>query len=432
MPPGRSRRRRRTRRTCRASRRTWRSSAPSRSPASARADRRRGGPQGLRLPELVGRPGLRGRRHLRRRHPQPRGPQQVDFIPAPDRYYHGEGAHVVSIDVPGFKGDILAVNDETYGSNVTLNSACAPADKTGGGFDLYDVSDPANPETLVQGAGDRDPDNDPATAPRAFANSYHSVFVWQDGPRAFLVASDNTELTDVDIFDITNPAGAGAGRRPRPGRAVPGDPGRRAGQRRRGLPARHGRQADRRQADPEGRLLGRGLRADRRQRPGQPGATSTTPRTPARIRCCRARPDAGGQRAPGRVLARQPVPAGRRRGLRPVPLRRARDQRADGRPAAPGDEGDAMARISDLPGPAHQRRRRRSSATAATRPRSRPLRPTTATRTRRRSRSSSVAASLPGGHAALRLRQQVRQRAGQAGWDALIIFNQIRVPTTAR
>ena len=37
-------------------------------------------------------------------------------------------------------------------------------------------------------------------------NSYHSVFVWQDGPRAFLVASDNIELTDVDIFDITNPA----------------------------------------------------------------------------------------------------------------------------------------------------------------------------------------------------------------------------------
>ncbi len=31
------------------------------------------------------------------------------------------------------------------------------------------------------------------------------MFVWQDGPRAYLVASDNIELTDVDIFDITNP-----------------------------------------------------------------------------------------------------------------------------------------------------------------------------------------------------------------------------------
>ena len=32
-------------------------------------------------------------------------------------YYHGEGAHVVSIKMPAFEGDILAVNDETYGSN---------------------------------------------------------------------------------------------------------------------------------------------------------------------------------------------------------------------------------------------------------------------------------------------------------------------------
>jgi hypothetical protein len=134
---------------------------------------------------------------------EPSAPKPVTFIPALEDYYHGEGAHVVSFDVPGFKGDILAVNDETYGSN--LDAPCAPADKTGGGFDLYDVTDPANPVTLVQGAGDRDEDNDPTTPERAFANSYHSVFVWQDGPRAYLVASDNVELTDVDIFDITDP-----------------------------------------------------------------------------------------------------------------------------------------------------------------------------------------------------------------------------------
>ena len=134
----------------------------------------------------------------------PSRPRQVGFIAAQQPYYHGEGAHVVSIDTPQFRGDILAVNDETYGSNLTDNG-CAPADKSGGGFDLYDVSNPANPRTLVQGAGDRDPDNDPATPARAFGNSYHSVFVWQDGPRAYLVASDNIEFTDVDIFDITNP-----------------------------------------------------------------------------------------------------------------------------------------------------------------------------------------------------------------------------------
>ena len=134
----------------------------------------------------------------------PTAPEQVAFIPALEDFYHGEGAHVIHIDVPGFEADVLAVNDETYGSNLTDNG-CAPTDKTGGGFDLYDVSDPANPTPLVQGAGDKDPDNDPTTPERAFANSYHSVFMWQDGPRAYLVASDNAEFTDVDIFDITDP-----------------------------------------------------------------------------------------------------------------------------------------------------------------------------------------------------------------------------------
>ena len=134
----------------------------------------------------------------------PSQPREAGFIPAPFPYYHGEGAHVVSINTPAFQGDLLAVNDETYGSNLVAGP-CAPADKSGGGFDLYDVTNPEQPVTLVQGAGDRDPDNNPATPERAFGNSYHSVFVWQNGPRAFLVASDNIEFTDVDIFDITDP-----------------------------------------------------------------------------------------------------------------------------------------------------------------------------------------------------------------------------------
>jgi len=153
----------------------------------------------------------------------PSNPQLVTHIPADQPYYHGEGAHVITMNTPSFQGDILAVNDETYGSNVALEEdpnpavfdTCLPSDRedpageavdlTGGGFDLYDVSDPAHPVPLVKNAGDTDEDNDPSTAPRPFANSYHSVFVWQDGPRAFLVASDNIELTDVDIFDITDP-----------------------------------------------------------------------------------------------------------------------------------------------------------------------------------------------------------------------------------
>jgi len=133
----------------------------------------------------------------------PAAPRQVGFIAANAPFYHGEGAHVISVDTPQFKGDLLAVNNETYGSN--LAAPCGPPDKTGGGFDLYDVTDPTNPRALVRDAGDRSPESSEEQDPTIVANSFHSVFVWQDGPRAFLVASDNTELADVDIFDITDP-----------------------------------------------------------------------------------------------------------------------------------------------------------------------------------------------------------------------------------
>jgi hypothetical protein len=136
----------------------------------------------------------------------PAEPKHVTFIPAKQPFYHGEGAHVVTLDTPKFKGDVLAVNDETYGP------PCEPADKTGGGFDLYDVTNPRAPKTFVQGASDSHPTS--PTDPTPKSNSYHSVFVWQDernpatpdDNKAYLVASDNIELTDVDIFDITDPA----------------------------------------------------------------------------------------------------------------------------------------------------------------------------------------------------------------------------------
>jgi len=134
----------------------------------------------------------------------PAEPRQVGFIPAKAPFYHGEGAQVVSINTPQFRGDLLAVNDETYGSNV-LGECSDALDQTGGGFDLYNVTDPTNPVPLVQGAGDRSPESSVTQDPSQVANSYHSVFVWQDGPRAYLAASDNVELSDVDIFDITDP-----------------------------------------------------------------------------------------------------------------------------------------------------------------------------------------------------------------------------------
>ena len=124
----------------------------------------------------------------------PAQPVQKAFVPALPETYHGEGAQAITINTPAFRGDILAVNNEPCG----VNGA--------GGFDLYDVSDPANPRTLIQGAGDRSPDDTSLVQdPTRVANSAHSIFIWQDGPRAYAVIVDNTELHDVDIFDITVP-----------------------------------------------------------------------------------------------------------------------------------------------------------------------------------------------------------------------------------
>src|SRR5215217_6634621 len=65
----------------------------------------------------------------------PRHPQQVAFEPALEGRYHGEGAHVITVDTKTFTGDLLAVNNEF----------CTDAPTAGGGFDLYDVTDPAHP-----------------------------------------------------------------------------------------------------------------------------------------------------------------------------------------------------------------------------------------------------------------------------------------------
>ena len=54
--------------------------------------------------------------------------------------------------------------------------------------------------------GDQSPDDTSTTQnPAAVPNSAHSIFIWQDGAKAYAVIVDNTELHDVDIFDITNP-----------------------------------------------------------------------------------------------------------------------------------------------------------------------------------------------------------------------------------
>jgi len=122
----------------------------------------------------------------------PKKPKEVAFVPAVAGNYHGEGAQVITVNTNTFSGDLLAVNNER----------CADT-TAGGGFDLYDVTDPSNPKILVQGAGDQGGENslngqDPS-------NDYHSVFMWKDDGKVYLVGTDNEELHDVDIFDITDP-----------------------------------------------------------------------------------------------------------------------------------------------------------------------------------------------------------------------------------
>ena len=121
----------------------------------------------------------------------PAAPRELAFRAAEPGTYHGEGAHAISINTPSFKGDILGVNNEP----------CVAAGT--GGFDLYDVTDPANPKPLVIAAGDRTPSS--GTTPRAKPNSSHSTFLWQAGDKAYAAIVDNIESTDVDIFDITDP-----------------------------------------------------------------------------------------------------------------------------------------------------------------------------------------------------------------------------------
>jgi hypothetical protein len=114
-------------------------------------------------------------------------PEEVGFIRTHQDTLVGEGMQVVEVTTSYFSGEILAVNHELCGKNGK------------GGFSLWDVTDPLNPRKLIENFGDfpRGAGHD--------AHQYHSVFVWDAGDRAYLVATDDEEALDVDIYDITNP-----------------------------------------------------------------------------------------------------------------------------------------------------------------------------------------------------------------------------------
>lgn len=118
-------------------------------------------------------------------------PVEVGFIRAHQDTLIGEGMQVVHVETAKFTGDVLVVNHEACGKNGR------------GGVSLWDVTNPLKPMKLSENFGDFTVD-DVSDHPHV-ANQTHSAFLWQAGDRAYLVATDDEEAQDVDIFDVTNP-----------------------------------------------------------------------------------------------------------------------------------------------------------------------------------------------------------------------------------
>jgi hypothetical protein len=118
-------------------------------------------------------------------------PVEVGFIATHQDTLVGEGMQVVHVETAEFTGDVLLMNHEQCGKNGKA------------GVSLWDVTDPLKPKKLSEHFGDFTVDGGRNTPHDA--NQTHSAFIWQDDGRAYLVATDDDEASDVDIFDITNP-----------------------------------------------------------------------------------------------------------------------------------------------------------------------------------------------------------------------------------
>jgi hypothetical protein len=121
----------------------------------------------------------------------PANPREVGFIRTQQDTLVGEGMQVVHVTTPEFTGDVLVLNHEGCGKNYKA------------GVSLWDVTDPLHPKKLSEHFGDFTVDDQP-NRPHD-ANQTHSAFLWDAGDQAYLVATDDEEVTDVDIFDVTDP-----------------------------------------------------------------------------------------------------------------------------------------------------------------------------------------------------------------------------------
>ena len=117
-------------------------------------------------------------------------PELAGFIPTHQDTLVGEGMQVVEITTAKFSGDVLVINHEQCGKNGK------------GGVSLWDVTNPLKPKKLSENFGDITINGARDTPD---VNQTHSAFAWDAGVRAYLVATDDEEAADVDIFDITDP-----------------------------------------------------------------------------------------------------------------------------------------------------------------------------------------------------------------------------------
>jgi hypothetical protein len=121
----------------------------------------------------------------------PANPEEVGFIRTHQDTLIGEGMQVVHLETAKFTGDVLVVNHEACGKNFKA------------GVSLWDVTNPLKPKKLSEHFGDITVDG--ARNRPADVNQTHSAFLWQAGDKAYLVATDDEEAQDVDIFDVTDP-----------------------------------------------------------------------------------------------------------------------------------------------------------------------------------------------------------------------------------
>jgi hypothetical protein len=118
-------------------------------------------------------------------------PREVGFIATSQDTLVGEGMQGLTLTTSAFSGDVLVMNHEQCGKNGK------------GGFSLWNITNPLKPVKLSEHAGDTTV-NGANNTPHD-VNQYHSAFAWDAGDHAYLIASDDDESVDVDIFDITDP-----------------------------------------------------------------------------------------------------------------------------------------------------------------------------------------------------------------------------------